>query len=68
MENFEAVMIAEGVEEASSKELSVIGPDGKPIKNQEIDAKFLALRFSKLAEFNRLNIGLKTFFKLARSQ
>ena len=33
-------------EEASSKELSVIGPDGKPIKNQEVDATFLALRFS----------------------
>ena len=45
-------------EEASSKELSVIGPDGKPIKNQEIDATFLALRFSKLA---RLGAGKELF-------
>jgi len=48
---------------SSTKELSVIGPDGKPIELENKEATFLSLRFSKLA---RLGAG-KELLKLSET-
>ena len=48
---------------SSTKELSIIGPDGKPIELENEEATFLSLRFSKLA---RLGAG-KELLKLSET-